>query len=69
MVTKRAIEKLGGIRQLVVRTYVVTYCDDTEFLIDESSVTVPGASLSVQAVAKATQDIEMLLWLAGCSED
>ena len=69
MVTKRAIEKLGGIRRLVVKTYVVTYCDDSEFLIDESSVTVPGASLSVQAVAKATQDIEMLLWLAGCSED
>lgn len=69
MVTNRAIEKLGGIRRLVVKTYVVTYCDDSEVLIDEVSVTVPGASLGIHAVAKATQDIEMLLWLAGCSED
>lgn len=69
MVTKRAIEKLGGIKRLVVKTHVVTYCDDSEILIDEVSVTVPGASLGIQAVAKATQDIEMLLWLAGCSED
>lgn len=69
MVTNRAIEKLGGIRRLVVKTYVVTYCDDSEVLIDEVSVTVPGASLGTRVVVKATQDIEMLLWLAGCSED
>lgn len=69
MVTKRAIEELGGIKRLIVKTYVITYCDDNEILIDEVSVTVPGASLGVQVVAKAAQDIEMLLWLAGCSED
>lgn len=69
MVTKRAIEELGGIRRLVVKTYVVTHCDDEEILVDEVSVAVPGASLGIQAVVKATQDIGMLLWLAGCSED